>query len=409
MSTKHSDIGSGGFRNRETESSAASQEAGNEGSYGNEDGIDGEAECLPLLVRKLSVFRKGLVHERNLRTQAESTIDRLRQKLKNLQDLLAEKESSAIKFYKRAQVLEERVQRSSEQRKNEKRLDKIFSTFGTKTSLEKENKKLRQYIEKLRRSRVLSSQRIEELEGEIRDMHMAGNTHMEVFKRQISAVEQQVAAKDSELSAAKIAHSRLSNTVEELRVENEVLKQELKTRKENCDTPPDSLIKDLHTSLPNATAEAKQSPDSGEKMSEVSARERLRQAQAKSEILQNQLVQLNDFWMMAQTYDTLVRKFDLFKLRKVLPRRNASIVLEQRIHSSEGPVLLVTRSGETFVHPCSTIRKINLLPSEQGSRFALDSERAFSIEYSDTSKTDTFEGSCWQEVLDCLRRVLAKS
>ena len=43
---------------------------------------------MPLLVRKLSVFRKGLVRERNLRTQAEATADRLKETVEKLKERL---------------------------------------------------------------------------------------------------------------------------------------------------------------------------------------------------------------------------------------------------------------------------------------------------------------------------------
>ena len=101
---------------------------------------DANEFSIPLLVRKLSVFRKGLVRERNLRTQAESSVDRLREKLKASQAALNDEALKAAQHLSRAEDLERRVKRSAAQRSTESRVDSIFSSFGTKHSVEKETK-----------------------------------------------------------------------------------------------------------------------------------------------------------------------------------------------------------------------------------------------------------------------------
>ena len=58
-----------------------------------------------------------------------------------------------------------------------------------------------------------------------------------------------------------------------------------------------------------------------------------------------------------------------------------------------GVQMLVTRSGETFLHPGSTISEVSMLPRSEGSSGARKNERAFLIRYNDGSKTDMFEGA----------------
>ena len=76
---------------------------------------------IPLLVRKLSVFRKGLVRERNLRTQAEASLDRVREKLKASQAALNDETLKAAQQQSRAEDLERRVKRFAVQRSTEGR------------------------------------------------------------------------------------------------------------------------------------------------------------------------------------------------------------------------------------------------------------------------------------------------
>ena len=102
----------------------------------------------------------------------------------------------------------------------------------------------------------------------------------------------------------------------------------------------------------------------------------------------------------------------MFKLRKVLPRRDCTIVIRRPIHQIDrnghaevgGISVIVTRSGESFVHPIETLVEVALLGEEKGTRGAsLKNERAFKMKYSDGSKTDWFEGSCYVDVMEMLR------
>ena len=124
------------------------------------------------------------------------------------------------------------------------------------------------------------------------------------------------------------------------------------------------------------------------------------------------------YWFDASHYDCFHSKFELHKLRKVLTRREATIVLRRPIHERTrsgdrekimGVQMLVTRSGETFLHPGNTICEVALLPQSKGSSGAGKDERAFLVRYSDGSKTDVFEGSNYLAVMEHLRDVMGLS
>ena len=69
--------------------------------------------------------------------------------------------------------------------------------------------------------------------------------------------------------------------------------------------------------------------------------------------------------------------------------------------------MIVTRAGETFVHPAETISEVALLSSDKGS--GRPNERAFKVKYSDGSKTDWFEGCKYIEVMEMLKISLGLS
>ena len=126
-----------------------------------------------------------------------------------------------------------------------------------------------------------------------------------------------------------------------------------------------------------------------------------------------EVLALERFWVEASQYDAFVVKFQLYKLRKVLGRRAATIVIRRPIHQRDrngneelgGVSMIVTRSGDTFVHPAETIVEVALLSREKQARGVSLDERAFRVKYTD-SKTDWFEGKCYVEVMEMLRLVL---
>jgi hypothetical protein len=141
-------------------------------------------------------------------------------------------------------------------------------------------------------------------------------------------------------------------------------------------------------------------------------RSRIDQQLHKIRQLTQKTATLERFWVEASQYDAFVVQYNLYKLRKVLPRRDATIVVRRPIHEKDrngqeemGISVIVTRSGEVFVHPIETISEVSLLPLDKGTRGAALSkgERAFKVKYNDGSKTDWFEGSCYEEVMDMLR------
>ena len=437
----------------------------------NED--DGEEEneveySMPLLIRKLSVFRKGLVRERHLRMQAESMVDRLKEKLRLLQTNLDETKVRAREEKKQRVTLEKQVATTTEQRTNEKKVDGIFGSFGKKNMNGRENEMLKEKVSQLRRQRNNAGARIEELERQVHEMHEASLTHSELF----ATVDREMMAKDQTIAAMKVEQSRVSAEMkvhkeegvlrEKERKENEEERERLieernemveeekerrrrreeeeeKKERENQGKKKQGLGVDGGSS--GSSGSSGGSGSSGSSTQEQHGVSRtttmtsrgggeggeggdqqqehialLEQQLRKMDILKQRASTLERFWIEASQYDAFVVKFDLYKLRKILSRRAATILIRRPIHQRDrsgieelgGVAMIVTRGGETFVHPAETISEVALLSSDKGSRRSPD-ERAFKVKYSDGSKTDWFEGTKYMEIIEMLRIALGLS
>ena len=392
---------------------------------------DNEEEfSTPLLVRKLSVFRKGLVRERNLRTQAEFTVDRLKEKMRLLQHQYDEIARQARDHKEHRLSLEKKVARTSEQRTNEKRLDSIFGQFGTRNVFEHENQQLKEKVATLRRQRNNAGARIEELEKQLQEIHTAGLTHSELF----ASVDREMVVRDQALSELKSERQRmgteLSECREELEKEREEWEKERKQYQEqhlqhqqqhqhqqhqHQQHPHQHQQNEGERKDGNITSTSDTNSNTIDEENNIFAlRTCLEQQHQKMEVIKQRANTLERFWVEASQYDAFVVKFELYKLRKVLSRRPATIVVRRPIHQRDrsgkeelgGISVIVTRSGETFIHPAETIAEVSLLSREKGTRGISSNERAFKLQYSDGSKTDWFEGSCHKEVMEMLRIAL---
>ena len=417
---------------------------------------------MPLLVRKLSVFRKGLVQERNLRTQAESSVERLKEKLKIVMSQYEEVTKQAQELSVHSVLLEKQVATTKEEKSNEKKLDSIFSSFGSKNIFERDNIKLKEKIESLRRQRNNAGARIEELEKQLDEMHKAGLTHSELF----ASVDREMIARENALDKIKIEKTNIKN---ELRIhyekhDNAKLKWEKErtelllqinelernrdrqeehggitnsnnngngngdgdTRSENehrdgrnndngkLNTYQGERKDDNNNNNNNNNNTVSEISNPTNEKKEINALQMcLEQQLQKMSIVKERANTLERFWVEASQYDAFVVKFQLYKLRKVLGRRAATIVIRRPIHQRDrngneelgGVSMIVTRSGETFVHPAETIVEVALLSREKQARGVSLDERAFRVKYTD-SKTDWFEGKCYVEVMEMLRLVL---
>ena len=95
-----------------------------------------QSNPLPLLVRKLAVFRKGLVRERGLRIDSETKVAELNEQLLDCVSRLREKEQREVDLFKKCEELSTQIKEQQEMRSNEQKLEKIFSSFGSKKSVE---------------------------------------------------------------------------------------------------------------------------------------------------------------------------------------------------------------------------------------------------------------------------------
>ena len=75
-----------------------------------------DSDYMTELVRKLEVFRKGLVKERARREALESRQMMLNQKLKAMEAMLREKERTNVRLFKESEALRSRLQSHGEVR-----------------------------------------------------------------------------------------------------------------------------------------------------------------------------------------------------------------------------------------------------------------------------------------------------
>ena len=83
-------------------------------------------EALPLLVRKLAVFRKSLVRERGLRIDCEAEARSLAEKLKLTSKMLEEKEQLVSELGSKCRELQGQIKEQQEIRSNEQKLEKYL-------------------------------------------------------------------------------------------------------------------------------------------------------------------------------------------------------------------------------------------------------------------------------------------
>ena len=81
---------------------------------------------LPLLIRKLAAFRKGLVRERGMRIESEAEIVEVKEKLIEVNSALQQKEATSVRLFKRCEELQSQLKQQQDMRSNEQKLEKIF-------------------------------------------------------------------------------------------------------------------------------------------------------------------------------------------------------------------------------------------------------------------------------------------
>jgi chromosome segregation ATPase len=167
--------------------------------------------ALPLLVRKLAVFRKSLVRERGLRIDCEGEIQNLLEKLRLTSSMLQEKELVAMEYSKKCKELQGQIKEQQEIRSNEQKLEKIFSSFGTKKSIESENKLLKKEILSLKRNRKGHTQRIEELENELSKLQKQNATNLQASQSRVDMLERNLKEKEEDVINTKLVYENLKS------------------------------------------------------------------------------------------------------------------------------------------------------------------------------------------------------
>ena len=403
--------------------------------------------ALPLLVRKLAVFRKSLVRERGLRIDCEGEIQNLSEKLKLTSNMLKEKEIVAMEYSKKCKELQGQIKEQQEIRSNEQKLEKIFSSFGTKKSIESENKLLKKEILSLKRNRKGYTLRIEELESELSNLQKQNATNLQVSQSRVDMLERNLKDKEEDVIQTKLIYENLKTKMrglEKIRENFEVERKELladrdaalieteneRLEKERCLQKLTDLLntnrvvedmnnleKDLVRSRSNSWA-GRRSTASFSK-SRTNSRSNsigIDDDDNNNNILNVNNSNSNNRISIAEEvdnvgFDVLVKEFNVYKLRDFFPKRPAKITIRKQLLTGSISIV-VERAGVARIHKAGSIRGASF--EAQNTQFFSDSNSTnadivtFQIDYYN-QKSDMFESHQRSKICNAINEALKLS
>ena len=392
---------------------------------------------LPLLIRKLAAFRKGLVRERGMRIESEAEIVEVKEKLIEVNSALQEKEATSLRLFKRCEELQSLLKEQQEMRSNEQKLEKIFSSFGSKKSAEGENKLLKKEVLALKREKQLSGQRIEELEKFVAELQAKHILNVESAKARVGVLEEAVKKKTDEVIETQVKFANLSAKVEDFRRKCQNLERERNMLRESCEEMQTQLVR---------KAQVTESVDDVDQQQPVMA---LKGDQVRglhqTVFIENRLSVTNDVDQYQEAvedvysrhlasqsgisrvgatgddavgYDELVREFNVFKLRDFFPKRSGKIIVKKNLRTGH-VTIAIERAGETRYHPAETVRGAflgghggtgqSMAPSSLPSSFSeIGSNITFYIEYTQR-KRDIIESHQRLEICHAINEAVNSS
>ena len=374
-------------------------------------------EALPLLVRKLAVFRKSLVRERGLRIDCEAEARSLAEKLKLTSKMLEEKEQLVSDLGSKCRELQGQIKEQQEIRSNEQKLEKIFSSFGTKKSVENENKLLKKEVLSLKRNREGYTLRIEELEDDLDKIQQQNSANQRSFRTKIEILERQLKDKEEVVVQTNLVCENMKSKLRSIEKYREQLELEKKNLLEDHDTillelehereeknnclkklkhmveanrvvqDMEDLENDLNEKLirsrSNSAANGRNTPDvhSRRGSSDGNFRRENNEIYKQKELPINwenrkdgkntkdhgttsveELISTGHQYESAQHdevdkvgFDVLVKEFNVHKLRDFFPKRPAKITIRKQLLSG-AICIVVERAGVARIHPAETIK-----------------------------------------------------
>ena len=425
--------------------------------------------ALPLLVRKLAVFRKSLVRERGLRIDCEGEIQNLSEKLKLTSNMLKEKEIVAMEYSKKCKELQGQIKEQQEIRSNEQKLEKIFSSFGTKKSIESENKLLKKEILSLKRNRKGYTLRIEELESELSNLQKQNATNLQVSQSRVDMLERNLKDKEEDVIQTKLIYENLQTKMrglEKIRENFEEERKELladrdaalieteneRLEKERCLQKLTDLLntnrvvedmnnleKDLVRSRSNSWAGRRSTAsfsksrtnsrsnsigiddddndDNNNNTNKMSGKKRVQSnGNNNNNILNVNNNNNNNRISIAEEvdnvgFDVLVKEFNVYKLRDFFPKRPAKITIRKQLLTGSISIV-VERAGVARIHKAGSIRGASF--EAQNTQFFSDSNSTnadivtFQIDYYN-QKSDMFESHQRSKICNAINEALKLS
>ena len=424
-----------------------------------------QSNPLPLLVRKLAVFRKGLVRERGLRIDSETKVAELNEQLLDCVSRLREKEQREVDLFKKCEELSTQIKEQQEMRSNEQKLEKIFSSFGSKKSVEGENKLLKKEIIALKRLRESAAARIEELETALSKLQTQNLRNVENARGRIETLETNLKEKENITAQCKVQYENLKGEVGALKRGKSALEKEraeLVSQREEAFAAANrerrrgyevslqlkrlgekhqALIEKVKESREQAgdTVAAEGSEDGAPGADEEGGDGEESQGGDGEESQGDDggdaspgkggdgpgrpapSVSLEDWQANAESedsvigYDALVREFNVFKLRDFFPKRPSKITIKKNLTTGQ-ITILVERAGVTRIHPATSVKGAYFGGKAPVSSEARGAGRASSLGNGTTDitfhikyynqKVDYFESHRRQEICAALNRAL---
>eukprot|EP00944_MAST-04C_sp_MAST-4C-sp1_P001273 g1273.t1 len=375
-------------------------------------------EALPLLVRKLAIFRKSLVRERGLRIDCEAEARSLAEKLKLTSKLLEEREQLVSELGNKCRELQGQIKEQQEIRSNEQKLEKIFSSFGTKKSVENENKLLKKEVLSLKRNREGYTLRIEELEDDLDKIQQQNSANQRSFRTKIEILERQLKDKEEVVVQTNLICENMKSKLRSIEKYREQLELEKKNLLEDRDTllldlerekeekndclkklkhmvetnrivqDMEDLENDLNEKLirsrSNSAANGRNTPDVHSRRGSSDGnfhREDIGIYKQKQRPINwengkdakdskdhgtrtsvEELIPTGHQYDSAQFdevdkvgFDVLVKEFNVHKLRDFFPKRPAKITIRKQLLSGAISIV-VERAGVARIHPAETIK-----------------------------------------------------
>eukprot|EP00743_Colponemidia_sp_Colp-15_P008236 GILK01008936.1.p1 GENE.GILK01008936.1~~GILK01008936.1.p1 ORF type:complete len:405 (-),score=94.28 GILK01008936.1:194-1369(-) len=309
-----------------------------------------EDNALPALVRKMNIFRKALIKEKELREKDSERVRSLTGQLQAAEDALREKDSLAVKFFKENEDLREQIAIERQRAEEFSRMSNT-SIFGDKKSLEIENKRLTSDTRLLQRKVNSLEEKLRTREAEVAQLRSQTDSNLSTAQDKIAHLSKDLADRESRLKAItedfkKTAKSNLMLLDDKTRLERDC--ESLETQRSRLEDLVRSLQKQLQTR--------------DEEMSLIQS-----DLAASRYDADRMAEKLMEYKTRCEAFELQVRKFAVIRIRKWI-NTPAEIVISK--NPQTGQVFLeVCTVGKKKLHAMSSIQTVHT--DEDPLRFSI--------------------------------------